>query len=463
MNSNQPYQCNNVMPLSLTRRDVLKSVSAGFGWLALQGLAARVEAATGASSLAIRAPHFAARAKRVIFLSMQGGPSHMDTFDYKPQLEIDNGKAGDKGKLFASPFKFSQHGQSGQWISEVFANVAEHADDICLLRGMTTDIPNHPQAYIQMHTGSTQFVRPSLGAWTLYGLGSENENLPGFITIAPPIQFGSQNYGSAFLPAVYQGTRIGAQREEGGSASISDIRNPELPSELQRKQIDLVQSMNRDLLGSGSNADVEGVIQSFELGFKMQTELPRVLDSTKESPETLKSYGIGEGRTDNFGKQCLMARRLSEAGVRFIEVCSGGWDHHNGLSTRLAASAAAIDKPIAGLLADLKQRGLLKDTLVIWGGEFGRTPGNGKPDGRGHNAKGYTMWMAGGGVRGGMSFGATDEHGGRAVEDVMHIHDLHATVLALMGLDHEKLTYRFAGRNFRLTDVYGKVAKPIFA
>ena len=267
MNTNLPYQCNNVMPLSLTRRDVLKTVSAGFGWLALQGLAGHVEAATGAASLAVRAPHFPARAKRVIFLSMQGGPSHMDTFDYKPQLQTDNGKSGDKGKLFASPFKFSQHGQSGQWISEVFANVAEHADDICLLRGMTTDIPNHPQAYIQMHTGSTQFVRPSLGSWTLYGLGSENENLPGFVTIAPPIQFGSQNYGSAFLPAVYQGTRIGAQREENSSASMNDIHNPELPSELQRKQLDLVQAMNRDLLGSGSNADIEGVIQSFELGF----------------------------------------------------------------------------------------------------------------------------------------------------------------------------------------------------
>jgi hypothetical protein len=241
------------------------------------------------------------------------------------------------------------------------------------------------------------------------------------------------------------------------------MHNPDLPVELQRKQLDLVQAMNRDLLDTGPSADIEGVIQSFELGFKMQAEVPRVLDFSKESPSTLKMYGIGDGKTDGYGRQCLMARRLSEAGVRFVEVCHGGWDHHNNLSNRLSASAGSVDKPIAGLLADLKSRGLLKDTLVIWGGEFGRTPGNGKPDGRGHNSKGYTMWMAGGGVRGGFSFGATDEHGGKAVEDVMHVHDLHATILALMGLDHEKLTYRYAGRDFRLTDVYGKVAKPIFA
>ena len=461
--NNAPHQCNDVMPMPLTRRDVLKTVSAGFGWLALQGLAGHASAAASAATLAVRAPHFPAKAKRVIFLAMQGGPSHMDTFDYKPGLKKDDGKSGEKGRLFASPFDWSQHGQSGLWISSAFPNVASHADDLCLLRGMTTDIPNHPQAFVQMHTGSTQFVRPSLGAWTLYGLGSQNESLPGFVTISPPIQFGSQNYGSAFLPAVYQGTRIGAQREEGSTATVTDIHNPDLPADLQRKQIDLVQAMNRDMLTRGANAEIEGVIQSYELAFKMQSELPRVLDTKGESKATLDMYGIGGGVTDSFGKQCLMARRLSEAGVRFIEVGHGGWDHHNNLKSRLTAGAAQTDKPIAGLLADLKQRGLLKDTLVIWGGEFGRTPGNGKPDGRGHNSKGYTMWMAGGGVRGGFSHGATDDHGGRAVQDVTHIHDLHATVLALLGLDHEKLTYRYAGRNFRLTDVYGKVAKAIIA
>ena len=461
--NNAPHQCNAVMPAPLTRRDMLKSVSAGFGWLAFQGLAGHASAAASAATLAVRPPHFPAKAKRIIFLSMQGGPSHMDTFDYKPALKTDDGKSGEKGRIFASPFDWAQHGQSGLWISSAFPKVAEHADDMCLLRGMTTDIPNHPQAFIQMHTGSTQFIRPSLGSWTLYGLGSENENLPGFVTIAPPIQFGSQNYGSAFLPAVYQGTRIGAQKEEMSTAAVTDIHNPDLPAALQRKQIDLVQAMNRDLLTHGANAEIEGVIQSYELAFKMQTELPRVLDTKNESKSTLEMYGIGGGTSDAFGKQCLMARKLSEAGVRFIEVGHGGWDHHNNLTSRLKAGAAQTDKPIAGLLADLKQRGLLKDTLVIWGGEFGRTPGNGKPDGRGHNSKGYTMWMAGGGVRGGFSYGATDEHGGKAVQDVTHIHDLHATVLALMGLDHEKLTYRYAGRNFRLTDVYGKVAKPIFA
>jgi hypothetical protein len=460
--NNHPHQCNNVMPAPLTRRDLLKTVSAGFGWLAFQGLAGNASAASNAT-LVPRAPHFAAKAKRVIFLCMQGGPSHMDTFDYKPALVQDDGKPGDKGKLFASPFDWAQHGQSGLWISSAFPNVAEHADELCLLRGMTTDIPNHPQAFVQLHTGSTQFVRPSLGSWTLYGLGSENENLPGFVTIAPPIQFGSQNYGSAFLPAVYQGTRIGAQKEEGSTAAITDIHNPELNAALQRKQLDLVQAMNHDMLTRGANAEIEGVIQSYELAFKMQTELPRVLDTSKETKATLDLYGIGGGVTDSFGKQCLMARRLSEAGVRFIEVGHGGWDHHNNLKSRLTANAAQTDKPIAGLLADLKQRGLLKDTLVIWGGEFGRTPGNGKPDGRGHNAKGYTMWMAGGGVRGGFSFGATDEHGGKAVENVTHIHDMHATALALLGLDHEKLTYKYAGRDFRLTNVTGRVAKEIIA
>ena len=463
MNDNHPHQCNNVMPAPLTRRDLLKTVSAGFGWLAFQGLAGHANAAASNATLAVRAPHFLPKAKRVIFLCMQGGPSHMDTFDYKPALKTDDGKSGEKGRIFASPFDWAQHGQSGLWISSAFPNVAEHADDLCLLRGMTTDIPNHPQAFVQLHTGSAQFVRPSLGAWTLYGLGSENENLPGFVTIAPPIQFGSQNYGSAFLPAVYQGTRIGAQKEEGGSTKVTDIHNPDLTPDLQRKQLDLVQAMNRDMLTRGANAEIEGVIQSYELAFKMQTELPRVLDTKNESKSTLDMYGIGSGVSDSFGKQCLMARRLSEAGVRFVEVGHGGWDHHNNLHSRLSANAAQTDKPIAGLLADLKQRGLLKDTLVIWGGEFGRTPGNGKPDGRGHNAKGYTMWMAGGGVRGGFSFGATDDHGGRAVQDVTHIHDLHATVLNLLGLDHEKLTYRYAGRAFRLTDVYGKVAKGIIA
>jgi hypothetical protein len=466
MNNQRPYECCDVTPQMFTRRDLLKTVSAGFGWLAFQGLAGHAGAA---SSLAQQTPHFAPRAKRVIFLCMQGGPSQLDTFDYKPRLQQDSGRAGGgkggkAGKLVGSPFRFTQHGQSGLWISEIFPRVAELADELCVIRSMTTDIPNHPQAFVQLHTGSTNFIRPSLGAWTLYGLGSENENLPGFVTISPPIQFGSQNYGSAFLPAVYQGTRIGAQRDsEAGGGQVSDMHNPDLPTELQRKQLDLVQAMNRDLLAASPNREIEGVIESFELGFKMQSALPQVLDIAKESPETLKLYGIGAPATDNFGKQCLMARRLSAAGVRFIEVCHGGWDQHNNLQARLTANCAATDQPIAALLTDLQAHGLLKDTLVIWGGEFGRTPGNARPDGRGHNARGYTMWLAGGGVKGGFSYGATDDFGAQAIENKVHIHDLHATILALLGLDHEKLTYRYAGRDFRLTDVHGNVVKEIFA
>lgn len=466
---NSPFTCCDITPRALTRRDLLKTVSAGFGWLAFQGLAAHVAAAENKSPLAPKAPHFTPRAKRIIFLCMQGGPAHQDTFDYKPKLTEDHGKRGvargGGSKLLGSPFQFAQHGQSGLWISELFPNIARHADDLCLLRGMHTDIPNHPQAFVQLHTGSAQFTRPSMGAWMLYGLGTENENLPGFVTINPPIQFGAQNYGSAFLPAVYQGTRLGAQKEDdGGTASIENIRNPDLSAPLQRKQLDLVQAMNRDFLAAqNANAEVEGVIESYELAFRMQTEVPRVMDLSKESPETLKMYGIGEGPGDGFGRQCLMARRLAEAGVRYIEVCRAGWDQHAQLKQKLTGNAAATDQPIAALLTDLKQRGLLKDTLVLWGGEFGRTPDGRRPDGRDHNAKGYTMWLAGGGVRGGLSYGGTDDYGYKAVENPVHIHDLHATLLALLGLDHEKLTYRYAGRDFRLTDVAGNIVKDIFA
>jgi len=463
----RPYECRGVTPASLTRRELLRTVSAGFGWLAFKSLTTTAAAAESHNPLAPKAPHFPARAKRVIFLCMQGGPAHMDTFDYKPKLTEDNGKPGvAKGggsKLYGSPFKFEQRGQSGLWISELFPKVAEHADDLCLLRGMNTDIPNHPQAFIQLHTGSAQFVRPSMGAWALYGLGTANENLPGFVTISPPIQFGAQNYGSAFLPAVYQGTRLGAQRGDVGSASVGNMRNPDLSTDAQRKQIDLVQSMNRDLLASTANPEVEGVIESYELAFRMQAELPKVMDLSKESPATMAAYGVGSGPAGDFGRQCLMARRFAEAGVRFVEVCHAGWDQHQNLQARLSANCAATDQPIAALLADLKARDMLKDTLVMWGGEFGRTPDGRRPDGRDHNAKGYTMWLAGGGVRGGLSYGGTDDYGYKAVEDPVHTHDLHATILALLGLDHEKLTYRYAGRDFRLTDVHGTVAKAIFA
>jgi Protein of unknown function (DUF1501) len=468
MNPNRPFTCCDLSPRALTRRDLLKTVSAGFGWLAFKGLATQLAAAESSSLLAPKAPHFTARAKRVIFLAMQGGPAHMDTFDYKPKLSADDGKPGvargGGSKLFGSPFQFSQHGKSGLWISELFPNVARHADELCLLRGMNTDIPSHPQAFVQLHTGSAQFIRPSMGAWMLYGLGTENENLPGFVTISPPLALGgAQNYGSAFLPAVYQGTRLGQQRGDVGSATMGNIHNDELTAPLQRRQLDLVQAMNRDFLASTANPEVEGVIESFELAFRMQSEVPKVMDLAKESAATLKMYGIGEGVSDDFGKQCLMARRFAEAGVRFIEVCHAGWDQHQNLKTAIGRNCAATDKPVAALLTDLAQRGLLKDTIVLWGGEFGRPPDSRKPDGRDHNAKGYTMWMAGGGVRGGLSYGATDDYGYKAAENPVHIHDLHATLLALLGLDHEKLTYRYAGRDFRLTDVKGHVVKEVFA
>jgi hypothetical protein len=468
MNKNLPYECRNVQPRVLTRREMLQTVSAGFGWLAFAGLSTSVAAAESRNRLAARAPHFAPRAKRVIFLCMQGGPAHMDTFDYKPKLSADDGKPGESrgggAKLYGSPFQFQQHGQSGLWVSELFPNVAQHADDLCVLRGMNTDIPNHPQAFVQLHTGSSQFVRPSLGAWLLYGLGTENQNLPGFITISPPLQFGAQNFGSAFLPAVYQGTRLGGQRENLTNANIDNISNAELNPAQQRRQLDLLQSMNRDLLATtAGHGEVEGVIESFELAFRMQGEVPGVMDFSKESSATLKQYGIGNRVTDDFGRQCLMARRFAEAGVRFIEVCHGGWDQHQNLRAGISRNCQATDQPIAGLLADLKSRGLLEDTLVLWGGEFGRTPDSRRPDGRDHNAKGFTMWLAGGGVRGGLAHGMTDDYGYKAVEHPVHVHDLHATILHLLGLDHEKLTYRYAGRDFRLTDVRGNVVKDIVA
>jgi len=403
---------------------------------------------------------------------MQGGPSHVDTFDFKPALERDDGKtpstATAKGnrKLMKSPWKFSPAGKSGVMISELFPNVAKHADDMCLVNGMVTDLPNHPQAAVQLHTGSFQFVRPSMGAWVLYGLGTENAELPGFITINPITRVGGAvNFGSSFLPAPFQGTPIGGEGQSlAKGVTIPNIANRELSKEQQRKQLDLVQSLNRDRLSQDKvNSELEGVIESYELAFRMQTAVPKVMDFGEESPSTLEAYGINSTATDNFGRQCLMARRFAEAGVRFIEVGLGGWDQHNNLRAALTKNCNSIDQPIAALLADLKQRDMLKDTLVIWGGEFGRTPHAQNDNGRDHNATGYSMWMAGGGVKGGLRYGTTDEHGIRSAENKMHVHDLHATVLHLLGLDHERLTYRYSGRDFRLTDVHGNVAKDILA
>jgi hypothetical protein len=458
----------------LSRRDLLKTTSCGFGYLALAGLMNSLAAreSNGATSdsnnpLVPKEPHFTPRAKRVIFMFMQGGPSHVDMFDYKPRLETDDGKAAGQGKgnrkLMKSPWKFPAAGQSGLPISELLPNLAKHADDLCILNSLYTDLPNHPQASVQMHTGSFQFVRPSMGAWVLYGLGTENQELPGFITLNPIGRIGgAQNYGSAFLPAAFQGTRIGGEGESLARASIPNISAAGLSRDQQRRQLDLVQTLNRERLERDQvNSQLEGIIESYELAFRMQSAVPKLMDTSDESQETLDAYGIGGRGTDNFGRQCLLARRFAEAGVRFIELSLPGWDQHQQLRNRLAANCSAIDQPMAALLADLKQRDMLRDTLVVWGGEFGRTPHAQNPDGRDHNATGFSMWMAGGGVKGGLRYGETDEHGIKAEVDKMHVHDLHATILHLLGLDHTRLTFRYSGRDFRLTDVHGNVAEKI--
>jgi hypothetical protein len=446
---------------------MLQTAACGFGYLALTDLLSRAYAADATpaekqhyeSPLKVKAPHFPARAKRVIFLFMQGGPSHVDTFDYKPTLFSADGKNVGGRKILAPQWKFKPYGKSGLQISDLFPGVAKHADDLCLINSMHCDQPAHPQATIQLHTGSVRFVRPSMGSWVVYGLGTPNQNLPGFITINPPAAVGgAQNYGAGFLPAAFEGTAI-----TGGAGALPDITPAATPS-LQRKQIDLVQSMNREMLRrSGDNPQIEGIIESYELAFRMQSTVPQVMDISREPKNIQELYGVGQDATDTFGRQCLMARRFAEAGVRFIEIAHTGWDQHQALHARHTANAQAVDQPIAALLTDLKQRKMLDDTLVIWGGEFGRTPTAQNRDGRDHNNRGYTMWLAGGGVKGGLRYGATDELGARAETDKVHVHDLHATLLALLGLDHERLTYRYAGRDFRLTETFGNVVKVIMS
>ena len=458
-------------PLELSRRDLLKRVSSGFGYLAFAGLSSMAADGAKVSPLAPKAPHFPARAKRVIFLCMSGAPSHVDTFDYKPELSTADGKSSNRpgripgAKLMGSPWKFRQHGESGLWASELFPEVASHADELCVIRSMHTDLPAHPEAYLMLHTGSSQFIRPSLGAWTLYGLGTESDDLPGFVSIKPTGRNGgAQNYGSAFLPAACQATRFGNEGLPIAEARVGNIKNPKLDPSSQRLQLDLIQSMNRQLLERERvNPGVEGVIESYELAFRMQGKLPGVMDLAGESAATKRLYGLDDPTTADFGRQCLLARRFVEAGVRFVELTHGDWDQHRGLKAGHSRNARAVDRPISGLLTDLRTRGLLDDTLVIWGGEFGRTPHGQNADGRDHNNKGFTVWLAGGGVKPGITHGRTDDLGYEAVENPMHVHDLHATILHLLGLDHERLTYRYAGRDMRLTDVKGVVHKAILA
>jgi hypothetical protein len=458
-----------MIPRQFSRRAALKSASAGFGYLALAGLlgesAARAADTTNQppapGPLAPRPPHFRARAKRIIFLFMEGAMSQVDTFEYKSQLQREHGRPGPGGgTLTGSRFSFQRQGRTGTWVSELFPNVARHVDKLCFIRGLHTDTPAHPQAVIQLHTGTAlaQLTRPSMGAWLLYGLGTENQDLPGYITINPPPNFGGAiNYGTAFLPAHYQGTRI------SDTGQMPNLR-PTTARSLQRRQLDLIQAMNRDFAAApGAPDHVEGVIESYELAFRMQDRVPELLDISREPQAVQAAYGVRPGPAGSFARQCLMARRLSEAGVRFVEICQSGWDHHTNLHQGLINNCAAVDQPTAALLADLEQRGLLEETLVLFGSEFGRMPTAQGVDGRDHNITGYPMWLAGAGVKHGFSFGATDEYGLHAIEGRMHTTDLHATLLALLGLEHQRLTYRYAGRDFRLTDVAGNVVNEILA
>jgi hypothetical protein len=457
---------------------MLKTCGAGFGMLALAGLFGQDVAHAAANGpLAPKAPMFAPKAKRVIFLFMHGGPSQVDTFDPKPLLVRDHGKPypfnkprvtfAETGTLLKSPWEFKKYGQSGIEVSDLFPHVGGCADDLCLIRSIHGDNTAHGGALLQLHTGSDTFVRPSMGSWITYGLGTENQNLPGFITICPTLGHGGvQNWSSAFLPAAYQGTPIGNASIPAEKAAINYIKNAaDISADLQRMQLDMLKQMNEDQLKHfGHDPQLEGRIQAFELAFRMQTEAPELMDISGESKATMSLYGIGEQPTDNFGRQCLMARRFAEKGVRFVQCThSYKWDQHGDLKNAHSKNAREVDKPIAGLIRDLKSRGLFEDTLVLWGGEFGRTPTAQGGDGRDHNPHGYTMWMAGAGVKPGFVYGATDDYGWYAVENKVHIHDLHATILHILGVEHEKLTYRYGGRDFRLTDVFGNVAHDVLA
>ncbi len=461
----------------ISRRQLLRTSALGFGNLALASMLG--EEATAANPLAPRPPHFTPHAKRVIFLFMKGGPSHLDTFDYKPQLKKDDGKElpfdkprvqfAPTGNLLASPWRFRKRGQSGIEVSDLFPHVAECVDDLCILNSVHGTNAAHGGALLKLHTGSDTFVRPSMGAWVTYGLGTENDNLPGFITICPTLAHGGvKNWGAAFLPAYCQGVPLGVASKPSSEAQVKYIQNPRWSHDLQRMQLDMLAKVNRDHLEStGPNSDLEARINSFELAFRMQSEVPEIQKISDETDATRQLYGLDDSVTEDFGRQCLLARRFAERGVRFIQVTNSDtnvqWDQHSKLREGHAKNALEVDRPIAGLLKDLKQRGLLSDTLVMWGGEFGRTPVAQGKDGRDHNPEGFTMWMAGAGVKAGFKYGATDDYGYYAVENKMHINDLHATLLYLLGMDHERLTYRSAGRDFRLTDVAGKVHTGVLA
>ena len=469
-----------IKSLAVSRRQLLRRTASGFGYLALASMLAESGLAAPIDPQIARPTHFPARAKRVIFVFLKGGPSHVDTFDPKPLLDRDHGKPlpfarprvtfAKTNNLLKSPWSFKQHGQCGMPVSELFPNVAKCVDDLCFIHSLHGTNPAHGGATLKLHTGSDNFVRPSMGSWITYGLGTENRNLPGFVTICPTLAHGGvSNWSSAFLPAGCQGMQLGNASEPSSRATVKYIRNARnTPTSIQRRQLDALAEMNREHLArSGPEAALDGRINSFELAFRMQSEMPELQDLTGESDATKRLYGMDNPTTENFGRQCLMARRFAEHGVRFVQVThSTGnvqWDQHSSLKEGHEKNAAEVDKPIAGLLTDLKSRGLLDDTLVLVGGEFGRTPTAEGTNGRDHNPEGFAMFLAGGGVRGGYRHGTTDDYGYYAATDKVHLHDLHATLLALLGIDHEKLTYRYAGRDFRLTDVEGHVVKQILA
>ncbi len=467
--------------LFLTRRDFLQRCGMGFGALAMGSvLAGNSHAAESLNPLAPKLPPLPAKAKNVIHLFMNGGPSHVDTFDPKPQLTAYHGKAvpldlkteRKTGAAFKSPFTFQKYGQSGIEVSELFAKTAESIDDICVIRSMQADVPNHEPSLLLMNCGDARQIRPSMGSWLTYGLGSVNQNMPGFITMCPggyPIQE-SQNWQSAFLPGVYQGTYIDTKHTEVEKL-IENIRNSHISLPAQRQQLDLLQQLNAEHAQRRANdAQLESRVQSFELAYRMQMDAADAFDISKEPQHIRDMYGAGTQ-----ARQLLIARRLIERGVRVVQVWHGEgqpWDSHDDIEVNHRRLAKECDQGIGALLKDLKQRGMLDETLVIWGGEFGRTPtvemptpgsNAGKINGRDHNHYGFTTWLAGGGAKGGYVHGATDEFGFKAVEKPVHVHDLHATILRLLGFDHEKLTYRYAGRDFRLTDVHGNIVQELIA
>ena len=463
-----------------SRRNVLESAGCGFAALAFQAFAQQVASAAESPNSHAK-PHHAAKAKRVIFLFMHGGVSQVDSLDPKPMLKQYDGKelpfkgldgldvelkdkAGN-GRVLNTTWKFRQHGESGAWISDLWPHLSKHADDLCFIKSMHTRGTSHGQAVAMIHTGNDNLLRPSVGSWVSYGLGTENQNLPAFVSVTPPAGHGgARNYGSAFLPAHHQATTLGHSSSKIADATIEYLQNPNIAPADQKRQLEMLNRINQKHLLQTRDAQVDGVIRSYEMAFRMQGIAPNLIDVARESEATQTLYGMDQTATADFGHRCLLARRFCEAGVRYVQVSTPYvWDQHGGLVKGHTKNALAVDRPISGLLTDLKQRGMLDDTLIVWGTEFGRTPVAQGKDGRDHNPAGFTVWLSGAGVKPGYSHGSTDDFGYYAQDNKVHMHDLHATILHLLGINHEALTYRYAGRDFRLTDVYGEVVKEILA